>query len=91
MSDLLKLENIRLRNGDIKAFPISSNMKKVNMLGMGWGEIIIAIDNISASRLITRENDLLGVLYLVSRDEWENESKNLVRGDDIENKKQATV
>ena len=38
MSDLLKLNNIVQRNGDIKAFPLSSNMKSTRTCqGSGRG------------------------------------------------------
>lgn len=72
MSDLLKLENIRLRNGDIKAFPVSSNMIESYTGKQGWGHIKIAIDNASVGNLLL--GNVTCILYLVSKEEWEKES-----------------
>jgi len=69
MSDLVKLENIRLRDGDIKAFPLATNMKAVKSGKRGWGDVEIAIDNKSASRLML--GDAIGILYIIGKDEWE--------------------
>lgn len=72
MSDLMKLNNIVQRNGDIKAFPLANNMKSVR-LGKGmWGEVTIAIDSNSVNRIMN--NNVIGVLYIISKDEWEKES-----------------
>lgn len=73
MNDLLKLNNIVQRNGDIKAFPLSSNMKSASHGKSPWGEITIAIDSISVDRLLI--NDAIGILYIVGRDEWKKESE----------------
>jgi hypothetical protein len=73
MSDLLKLNNIVQRNGDIKAFPLSSNMKSASHGKSPWGEVTIAIDSESVERLWG--NDAIGILYIVGRDEWKKESE----------------
>ena len=74
MSDLLKLESIRLRNGDIKAFPMGTNIKRSSIGKKGWGEVTIAIDNASVLRMAT--DDIVGVLYIIGRDDWEKEKQN---------------
>jgi hypothetical protein len=68
MSDLKALENIRIKNGDIRAFPISSNMIEANTGKDGWGHIKIAINNQSVGELFTEK--LTGILYLVDVDEF---------------------
>ena len=73
MSDLLKLNNIVQRNGDIKAFPLSSNMKSARHGKGPWGEVTVAIDSESVERLWG--NDAIGILYIVGRDEWKKESE----------------
>jgi len=86
MSDLLKLNNIIQRNGDIKAFPLSSNMKSARHFKGPWGKVTIAIDSISVGGEVTIAidsvsverlwgNDAIGILYIVGRDEWEKESE----------------
>lgn len=71
MSDLLKLENIRLRDGDIKAFPISHNLIEANTGKNGWGYVKIAVDNNSIGGLVLEQ--LTGILYLVNIEEWRKE------------------
>ena len=71
MSDLIKLDNISKRNGDIRACPIPGNLKSTHTGKDGWGEVTIAIDNATVSRL--NNDDLFGILCLVSREEWEKE------------------
>lgn len=73
MSDLLKLNNIVQRNGDIKAFPLSSNIKSARHGKGPWGEVTIAIDNQSIERLWN--GDAIGILYIVGIDEWKKESE----------------
>jgi rubrerythrin len=73
MSDLLKLENIRKRNGDIRAFPVSSNMIEAKTRKDGWGYIKIAINNQSVFDMFA--DKLTGILYLVSNEEWEKEKE----------------
>lgn len=68
MSDLLKLENIRKKNGHIKAFTIGTNMIQANTGKNGWGYVKIAIDNASVVELAT--DRLIGVLYLVDEKEF---------------------
>lgn len=72
MSDLLKLEEITRRNGDIKAFPLSNNMKSIKFSKGAWGQVTVAIDGESVQRII--DDDVIGVLYIIGRDEWERES-----------------
>jgi hypothetical protein len=74
MSDLLKIENIRKKNGDIKAFPLSSNLKRTNHGKDVWGEVTIAIDGVSVERIWNDE--VIGVLYIIGREEWEKENNN---------------
>lgn len=73
MSDLIKLENIRKRNGDIRAFATSTNMIEAKSGKDGWGHIKIAINNQSVHELFN--DDLIGILYLIHRDEWNKESE----------------
>ena len=73
MSDLLKLENIRKRDGDIKAFPLASNLIRSSTRSDGWGQVVIAVDNESIGRLFA--DQMVGVLYLVGTDSWENEKE----------------
>ena len=72
MSDLIKLNNIAKRNGNIKAFTLSTNLKSVKTCNNGWGEVLIAIDNNSVQDIL--KNDVLGVLYIVNKEDWELES-----------------
>lgn len=73
MSDLIKLDAISKRNGDIKSFPVSSNFISSKSGKDGWGEIAIAIDNASVQNLFM--GNAIGILYIVSKDEWEKESE----------------
>lgn len=68
MSDLIKLNNIVQRNGDIKAFNLSTNMISANTHKGYWGKIEIAIDTESLYRLMN--DDAIGVLYITTKDEW---------------------
>jgi len=72
MSDLIKLNNIVERNGDIKAFTLCSNMMDFGKNKTSWGYVKIAIDRDSVNRIMS--DDLIGVLYVVSREEWEKEN-----------------
>jgi hypothetical protein len=72
MSDLLKLENIRLRNGDVKAFTLNTNLMEAHTGKNGWGYVKIAIDNNSVTRLAL--DQLVGILYLIGIDEWDKEA-----------------
>jgi len=71
MSDLLKLDNIRKRNGDIKAFPLNTNLKNGRTLKDGWGEITVAIDNPTVLSLLADKE--IGIVYITTREEWEKE------------------
>jgi len=71
MSDLLKLNNIQKRNGDIKAFPLSSNLQSGRTGKQGWGSISIAVNNSSVTGLLSER--VIGILYIISKDEWEKE------------------
>ncbi len=71
MSDLLKLDAISKRNGDIKAFVIPGNLKSANHGKSIWGQVTIVIDAISVNRLM--EDDVIGVLYIVGKDDWNKE------------------
>jgi hypothetical protein len=71
MSDLLKLDAIGKRNGDIKAFPLSTNMKSAKFSKGPWGEITIGIDGESVQRIMN--DDVIGILYIVGKDEWKQE------------------
>ena len=73
MSDLLRLEEIRKQNGDIKAFPLSSNMKSAKHGKGTWGDITIAIDAESVEKIM--QNNVVGVLYLVGKDDWRKKAK----------------
>ena len=71
MSDLQKLDNIGKRNGDIKAFATNTNIVSANTGKDNYGNITIAIDNESVHRLMNDE--LVGLLILTTREEWERE------------------
>lgn len=62
MNDFLKLNNISQRNGDIKAFPLSSNIKSARYGKGFWGEITIAVDSKSIEHLCN--GDAIGILYI---------------------------
>lgn len=72
MSNLLKLDNIAKRNGNIKAFTLDSNFKRGQIGKQGWGEITIAVDNQTIKDYANSE--LIGVLYITSKEEWEKEN-----------------
>lgn len=69
MSDLMAMDAISKKGGDIKAFPVGSNIKRCQTGADGWGEITIAVDN----RTILQIGDYVGALYLVNREEFEKE------------------
>lgn len=71
MSDLIKLNNIVAKNGDIKAFPISSNMIEAQTGKNGWGYVKIAVNNESINKILLEK--YTGILYLVSIEEFNNE------------------
>jgi hypothetical protein len=72
MSDLLRIENIRKKNGDVKAFPLASNLKSARHGKGTWGEVVIAVDAESINRML--EDDVVGVLYIIGKDEWQKEA-----------------
>lgn len=72
MSDLIKLDNISKRNGDIRAYPISHNLKRMNIGANGWGEVVIAVDNQMIRQLM--ESDWVGGLFITTKEEWEKEA-----------------
>lgn len=73
-SDLQKLDSIVKRNGDIKAFPLASNLISSKGVGKsGWGEVTVAVDTGSVQKLFSDE--AIGVLYIVSKEEWEKEAQ----------------
>lgn len=74
MSDLLTLEAIRKRNGDIKAFPIAHNFISADTGKNGWGNVKIAVDNATIIEMGVNQK-YTGILYLVSNDEWQAEKK----------------
>lgn len=71
MSDLIKLDNIAKRKGNIKAFTLDPNFKRGQIGKLGWGEMTIAVDNETIKDYAN--GDLIGVLYITSREEWEKE------------------
>jgi len=73
MSDLLKLDNISKRNGDTRAFPLSSNLKAAQTGKQGWGDVTIAVNNGTVQDLAT--DKVIGILFIVSKDEWEKEGE----------------
>jgi hypothetical protein len=73
MSDLLKIENIRKRNGDVKAFTLSNNFKRANHGKDVWGEVTIAIDSVSVERIW--KDEVIGVLYIIGKEEWKKEKE----------------
>ena len=72
MSDLIKLDNISKRNGHIRAYPISHNLKRMNIGANGWGEVVIAVDNQIIRQLM--ESDWVGGLFITTKEEWEKEA-----------------
>jgi hypothetical protein len=73
MSDFLKLKNIADRNGDINSYNLSTNLKSAKTGKDGWGEVSIAVDNYRIMDIATT-NKYIGVLYLISKEEWEKET-----------------
>lgn len=73
MSDLLKLDNISKRNGDIRAFPLNSNLKAAQIGKQGWGDVTVAVNNPTVQDLAT--DKVIGILFIVSKDEWEKEGE----------------
>jgi hypothetical protein len=73
MSDLNMLDNIRLRNGDIKAFVLQSNLISANTGKNNWGNIKIAVYNATIYSLF--QDDIVGVLYITTKREWEAEKE----------------
>ena len=71
MSDLLKLDNISKRNGDIRAFPLGSNIKAAQIGKQGWGEVTVAVNNPTVQDLFA--DKVIGILFIVGKDEWEKE------------------
>ena len=71
MSDLIKLDNIVKRNGDIVCATFGDNLKSVQAGKYGWGEVVIAVDNKTIGRII--KGEMVGVLYITTREEWEKE------------------
>ena len=71
MSDLIKLDNISKRNGHIRAYPISHNLKRMNIGANGWGEVVIAVDNSMIMQLM--KNESVGGLFITTKEEWEKE------------------
>ena len=65
---MLRLEEIRKKDGDIKAFVLSTNMKSVKHGKGVWGDITIAIDAESVEKIM--RNEVVGVLYLVGKEDW---------------------
>ena len=72
MSDLIKLDNIAKRNGDIVCATFGDNLKSVQAGKYGWGEVVIAVDNKTIDRII--KDEMVGVLYIASKEEWEKEN-----------------
>jgi len=70
-SDFIRMNEIQKRNGDIKAFPVITNIISANAGKNNWGKIEMAIDNESVHRIMN--NDVIGVLYIISRKEWTEE------------------
>ena len=72
MNDFLTLDAIAKRNGKIKAFVVPGNLKSALKSSKGqWGEVTIAVDNESVINLLN--DNVIGILYLVTREEWEKE------------------
>lgn len=71
MSDLIKLNNITKRNGDIKAFPLSSNLIRCIAGKKGIGQVAVAVDNESIKKLFLGTG--IGILYVIDKEEWEKE------------------
>lgn len=67
ISDFEKMAIIADKNGDIRFFPLS-NMKRSKSGNDGWGEITIAIDNVTLSKLYRGE--LVGGIYAISKEQW---------------------
>ena len=74
MSDLIKLDKIAKRNGDIKCAVLSDNFISAQTGKNGFGQLTIAVDNKTISRII-QEKDILGVMYFVGKESWNKEGK----------------
>lgn len=70
-TDLIKLDNIQRRNGNIKAFILPNNFIGANTGKDGWGRITIAVDNATVADFFS--DSVIGVLYVVGREEWAKE------------------
>jgi hypothetical protein len=78
VSDFSTLDAISKRNGNIKGFVVPGNLKSALKSSKGqWGEVTIAVDNESVINLLN--DNVIGILCLVTREEWEKE-KALERG-----------
>lgn len=71
MSDLIKLNKIANQNGDIKAFSLSTNLKRARHGKGTFGEVTIAIDSLTVERIW--QGDVIGVLYIVGKEEWQKD------------------
>ena len=70
-TDLIKLDNIQRRNGNIKAFILPNNFMGANTGKDGWGMLTVAVDNATVADFFS--DSVIGVLYVVSREEWAKE------------------
>ena len=72
MNDFLTLDAIAKRNGKIKAFVVPGNLKSAHKSSKSeWGSVTIAVDNESVIGLSL--DNLVGILILVDKEEWEKE------------------
>jgi hypothetical protein len=70
MSDLQRLNSIASRNGDIAVAPLT-NMEESMIRKGGWGYIKIAVSNEWVQRLLSHPENIIGGLYLTTKEEWE--------------------
>lgn len=70
-TDLIKLDNIQRRNGNIKAFILPNNFVEANTGKDGWGRLTVAVDNATVADFFS--DSVIGVLYVVSREDWAKE------------------
>lgn len=73
MNDFEKLNEIAKGNGGIKMFPLPGNLISANTGKENWGRVTVAVDNASIGDVL--KDDVIGVLYLIKKDEWEKVNK----------------
>ena len=77
-SSLLVLDEMRTKNMDVLAFPLSTNFKYARTGKGGWGEITIAVSN----HVIANIDAYVGSLFLANQEQYTDCEKALQLLDD---------